>query len=83
MPLEVYNTLKRTRVAGKPMEITLANDDMGAATDSAPPARPRHTNNFRGNGSKRPSGPGNNGPARGKTFHPGAKRKKFKGKTSS
>jgi len=90
MPLEVYNTLQRTRVAGKPMEITLANDDMGAATDSAPPPppRPRPTSNFRGKGSKRPGGPGNSGPgnsrpASGKSFHPGAKRKKFKGKTSS
>ena len=88
MPLEVYNTLQRTRVAGKPMEITLANDDMGVATDSAPPARPRSTSNFRGKGAKRPGGPGNGGPgnggpARGKTFHPGAKRKKFKGKTPS
>ena len=83
MPREIYNTLQRTRVAGKPMEITLANDDRGAASESAPPARPRQSSDFRGKGSKRSSGPGSNGPVRGKTFHPADKRKKFKGKTPS
>lgn len=78
MPLEIYNTLQRTRVAGKPMEITLANDDMGVSTDSPPSSRPRHTSNFRGKGPKHSKGPG-----RGKSFHPAAKRKKFKGKTTS
>ena len=79
MPLEIYNTLQRTRVAGKPMEITLANDDMGVSTDSAPPSRPGHTSNFRGKkGPKHSKGPG-----RGKSFHPAAKRKKFKGKATS
>jgi hypothetical protein len=37
MPLELYNTLQRTRVAVKPMKFTLANDEMGVAIDSAPP----------------------------------------------
>ena len=78
MPLEIYNTLQRTRVAGKPMEITLANDDMGVSTDSASPSRPRHTSKFRGKSPKHSKGPG-----RGKSFHPAAKRKKFKGKTAS
>ena len=78
MPIEIFNTLKRTRVAGKPMEITLANDDMGVSTDSAPSSRPRNSSDFRGKGPKH-----SKGPARGKTFHPAAKRKKFKGQTPS
>ena len=76
MPLEIFNTLKRTRVAGKPMEIVLANDDLGESTDSRPP----HARKFN---SERPRQSGNRGPVRGKAAHPGAKRKFRKGKRPS
>lgn len=79
MPREIYNTLQRTRVAGKPMGITLANDDTGASSEQ----RPRPGSNFRSEGAKRAKGRGNSGPARGKSFHPAAKRKKRKGQTQS
>tara|TARA_R110002072_G_scaffold155657_1_gene305974 strand:+ start:9153 stop:11441 length:2289 start_codon:yes stop_codon:yes gene_type:complete len=78
MPPEIFSTLQRTRVAGKPMEISLANDDMGVSSDTASSARPRRSNDFRGKGPKH-----SKGPARGKSFHPAAKRKKFKGQTPS
>jgi ATP-dependent RNA helicase DeaD len=76
MPREIYNTLQRTRVAGKLMEITLANDDMGASTESRPP----HAKKF---GSERPEHSTSKGPIRGKGVHPGAKRKFRKNKTQS
>lgn len=77
MPREIYNTLQRTRVAGKPMGITLANNDTGASSE----ARPRHASNFSSGGGKSAKGRANSGPARGKSFHPAAKRKKKKGRT--
>lgn len=76
MPLEIFNTLKRTRVAGKPMEIALANDDRGESSDSRHP----HARKF---SSERPRQSGNRGPVRGKAAHPGAKRKFRKGKHPS
>ncbi|NQV27149.1 MAG: DEAD/DEAH box helicase [Rhodopirellula sp.] len=81
MPREIYNTLQRTRVAGKPMMMTLAND----ATDTAvaPSDRPRPSKNFRSEGPRHSNGPGNEGPTRGKPAHAAAKRKFRKGKTQS
>lgn len=76
MPLEIFNTLKRTRVAGKPMEMALANDDRGESSDSRPP----HARKF---SSERSRQSGNRGPVRGKAVHPGAKRKFRKGKRPS
>jgi ATP-dependent RNA helicase DeaD len=76
MPTEIFHTLKRTRVAGKPMEMTLANDDRGDSSDSRPP----HAKKF---SSERPRQAGNRGPARSKGVHPGAKRKFRKGKRPS
>ncbi len=78
MPPEIFSTLQRTRVAGKPMEISLANDDMGVTSETRSSARPPRSNDFRSKGPKH-----SKGPARGKSFHPAAKRKKFKGQTPS
>jgi len=76
MPTEIFHTLKRTRVAGKPMEMTLANDDPGNSSDSRPPHGKKFSN-------ERTRHSGNRGPVRGKGAHPGAKRKFRKGKRSS
>jgi ATP-dependent RNA helicase DeaD len=77
MPLEIFNTLKRTRVAGKPMEMILANDDRG---ESSTESRPPHARKF---SSERPRQSASRGPVRGKPAHPGAKRKFNKGKRPS
>ena len=79
MPRDIFNTLQRTRVAGKPMSITLANDDTGA---SAEPQSPR-TRSFRSERPRHTSGQGNKGPVRSKASHPAAKRKFQKGKRPS
>ncbi len=76
MPLEIFNTLQRTRVAGKPMGMVLANDDRGESSDSQPP----HAKKF---SSERPRQSGSRGPVRGKPAHPGAKRKFRKDKRPS
>jgi ATP-dependent RNA helicase DeaD len=76
MPTEIFHTLKRTRVAGKPMEMTLANDDRGDSSDSRPPQGKKFS-------SERARHSGNRGPVRDNGVHPGAKRKFRKGKRSS
>lgn len=76
MPTEIFHTLKRTRVAGKPMEMTLANDDRGDSSDSRPPQGKKFS-------SERARNSGNRGPVRDNGAHPGAKRKFRKGKRSS
>lgn len=68
MPRDIYHTLQRTRVAGKPMEITLANDDRGESTGSAP----RNSRNFRDKRTRKSTG---RGPVRGNAPHPAEKRK--------
>lgn len=68
MPRDIYHKLQRTRVAGKPMEITLANDDRGETTGSAP----RNSRNFRSQRARQSTG---TGPVRGKAPHPAEKRK--------
>lgn len=79
MPREIYHTLQRTRVAGKPMEITLANDDTGMSSDSRPP----QSKKFRGERSGHSGGRGRNNSVRSQSSHPAAKRKFRKGKTQT
>lgn len=79
MPTEIFNTLQRTRVAGKPMGMTLANEDRGATTESRPP----HAKKFNSERPRHSNGQNGRGPVRGKAPHPGAKRKFRKNKTQS
>jgi ATP-dependent RNA helicase DeaD len=79
MPREIYNTLQRTRVAGKSMQMTLAKDDTGASTESSPP----DAKNFRSERPRHSNGQNNKASVRSKASHPASKRKFRKGKSPS
>lgn len=76
MPRDIYHTLQRTRVAGKPMEISLANDDRGETGSSHKP----HGGNTGGRRNRHSTG---RGPVRGKAAHPAEKRKLRKNRRAS
>ena len=73
MPREIFNTLQRTRVAGKPMQMTLAND-----ATAGPAARPART--FKKDGPRRPGEHAGKVPSRSKSVDIG-KHKKRKHRT--